>query len=161
MLNRRPLLQHIMLASLLCAALPAHAQIYKCTENGKTIYTDKPCRSGGETIEIRNAPSSSGSRLADDNMASLTEDLARDRRRSQIDREIRERQDKIASLQAALNKELEDIQYAKRFANNNLAGAMWRQSMSSEQEAKVQNYNMQIEAEQKAIDRLIDVRNSL
>lgn len=46
----RPL---IIVAAML--ALPVHAQIYKCTEDGKTVFSDKPCRPDAKPIEVRPA----------------------------------------------------------------------------------------------------------
>jgi hypothetical protein len=49
-----------LVLALLLAALPAHAQMYKCVnEKGVTQYTDKPCPAG-KGVEIRSKPASPG-----------------------------------------------------------------------------------------------------
>ncbi|MDG3063274.1 DUF4124 domain-containing protein [Thauera mechernichensis] len=35
--------RHILLAAGLLAASAAHAQVYKCVEDGKTVFADRPC----------------------------------------------------------------------------------------------------------------------
>lgn len=43
----------------LFVGLPAHAQVYKCTVDGKVVYQDGPCASGaGRVVDTR--PSSEG-----------------------------------------------------------------------------------------------------
>jgi len=34
-------------------ALPAHAQVYKCAEGGKTIYSQTPCAANAKPIELK------------------------------------------------------------------------------------------------------------
>jgi len=52
--------QALALAALLAAAVPAQAQIYKCVENGRQIYSDQPCPSGGGEVlkHVRRHPES-------------------------------------------------------------------------------------------------------
>lgn len=53
MITSRPI--HCVAAFLLLifAGVDAHAQIYKCEENGKTVFRDKPCKAGeGEKFNL-------------------------------------------------------------------------------------------------------------
>lgn len=34
---------------------PAQAQVYKCTENGKTVFSDVPCATGAKRVDVRPA----------------------------------------------------------------------------------------------------------
>lgn len=52
----------IIIVIALALALPAHAQVYKCTEGGKTVYSQTPCptsqsnlrpRSSGAALDMR------------------------------------------------------------------------------------------------------------
>lgn len=36
----------------LCLALPLQAEIYKCSKNGATEFSDKPCAANAETVEL-------------------------------------------------------------------------------------------------------------
>lgn len=39
-----------LIAMLLVACQPLHAELYKCTVNGRTLYTEKPCATGGTRL---------------------------------------------------------------------------------------------------------------
>jgi hypothetical protein len=43
---------HILAALLLAVGLAsAQAQVFRCEESGRTVYSDKPCASGGRTVD--------------------------------------------------------------------------------------------------------------
>jgi hypothetical protein len=48
----------LALFALFAAALPAHAQVYKCVDGGRTVYSQTPCPANAQSTTItRNAPS--------------------------------------------------------------------------------------------------------
>ncbi len=144
---------------LMCPPALAGTEIYKCTVNGKTNYTDQPC-DGGQKMEIHDT-GSSGSGMVDAGMVNVADDLERDRLRSKINRNIQEREERIGALRVQMEREISAIQRTKARANNNLAGATWEQSLSTQQEAITKQYDIQIQAEQRAIDRLLEERGRL
>ena len=38
---------------LIAAAMPAHAQVYKCTEGGKTVYSQTPCAENAKPMDLK------------------------------------------------------------------------------------------------------------
>lgn len=50
-----------MRAGAICAALlvlvatSSHAQVFKCTENGKTVFSDRPCGDTAREVDVRPA----------------------------------------------------------------------------------------------------------
>ena len=47
----------LALAAVLATALPAHAQVYKCVDGGRTVYSQTPCPSSAQSTTItRSAP---------------------------------------------------------------------------------------------------------
>jgi hypothetical protein len=46
----------IVITAIAFIALPAGAQVYKCTEGGRTVYADKPCASDAKAIDVPTAP---------------------------------------------------------------------------------------------------------
>lgn len=38
---------------LIAAAVPAHAQVYKCTEGGKTVYSQTPCAENATPMDLK------------------------------------------------------------------------------------------------------------
>lgn len=101
-------LRTLTAAALLAAALPLHAQMYKCVdERGVTHYTDKPppgCKSARE-VEIKPIPPVGGA------VKPRAEDLKReehDFQRRQADRERAEAKDK-AELERRCRQVRSDI----------------------------------------------------
>lgn len=45
----------MIVAVALAAALPVHAQVYKCQEGGKTVFSDIPCATNARQIDARPA----------------------------------------------------------------------------------------------------------
>lgn len=43
------------MAALLVAALPAQAQVYKCQDGGKTVFSDRPCSADARAVDVRPA----------------------------------------------------------------------------------------------------------
>lgn len=53
------------LALGLAASLPAHAQVYRCTEGGQTVYSDHPCGSRSVAVPlIDNTPTAADQKAA-------------------------------------------------------------------------------------------------
>jgi hypothetical protein len=88
-------LKGLLFAALLAAALPAHAQMYKCVdERGVTHYSDKPvggCK--GTEVDIRPIPPAGG-KVQDGNLDPARADADFNRRR--IERERVEQKEKLA-----------------------------------------------------------------
>ena len=59
--DRQMLMRASMVAQLLCVAVPAQAEIYKCTDaQGKTQYSDAPCGDGATLFVPEAAPAPAG-----------------------------------------------------------------------------------------------------
>lgn len=50
-----------LIVMLLATAVPAHAQIYKCQEGGRTVYAQTPCSTSAEVLNIKRSPPRPGS----------------------------------------------------------------------------------------------------
>mgnify|MGYP001352893322 CR=1 FL=1 len=51
----------VIILSLLALALPAQAQVYKCTEGGKTVYSQMPCGKEEKVLDIKRSVPRPGS----------------------------------------------------------------------------------------------------
>lgn len=145
----------IMIA-LAATTFPASA-IYQCKDaNGRTSFQDTPCASGaGKQLQVRPAsggsdstsqprpaPSSTSGTQASsshDPVAKVRQ-LERTNEISRIDREIRDIEYEIEKDQLEMERELTSLQQKKARANNNLAGATWEQSISTEMQAVTEKY---------------------
>lgn len=78
-----------------------------------------------------------------------------DRRQREIAYAIRDSEQEIDGYRAQMDRELAALQYKKSQANNNLAGATWEQSISTEMQAVSEKYRTKIQI---ARDRIVDLR---
>jgi hypothetical protein len=54
---RIPVLIPMLLAA--CVSLPLHAEVYKCMQDGKLIYSDRPCSANAQPLQTETLPLSS------------------------------------------------------------------------------------------------------
>ena len=80
--------------------------------------------------------------------------LERERRLTEIDREIKRLEGRIVDHRSEMGSEMDSLRRKKQFANNKLAGATWEQSISDEMNAVVQKYDALIRNDQNQIERL-------
>jgi hypothetical protein len=144
----------------LSGVLPAAAEVFKCTEDGKTVFQDRPCRSSGTAVKVQpangsmpNAPASS----PQDDLARTKSDIngmALERRRREIAYEIEKLESDIRGFERSRDAELRALRARKIAANNNLAGATWEQSISTEMQAVTEKYKTNIEGARSEIGQL-------
>ena len=99
-----------LLPLLLALALPVHAQVYKCTQDGKVTYSEAPCAHGTQRmLDVPPPPAAPADaqgelrRLQQQAQALQDERLAREERQAhadaQADRLAARRREKCARLQ--------------------------------------------------------------
>lgn len=154
--------------ALLAFSLDA-AAINKCVIDGKTVYTDAPCPTAAKATAI--APPASGFDRPESSVAAPGGMAAREkkvlgamvtsRRLAEIDGEIERSQGLISAYRNSMDTRLSLLRVRKLSANNNLAGATYEQSLSTEMDATVRAYTTKINIEQSKIDGLRAERASL
>ena len=132
------------------AAVPVHAQVYKCRDaGGTTVYSAQPCAVDAKLIDVR--PASGGSRQTASATAAIQppgevgssayaprslvqrgNDAAL---RRMLDDDITRKQGEIAAINAEHEAAQAALREKKGRARNNLAGATWEQSISDEMQA--------------------------
>ncbi|NCT82026.1 MAG: DUF4124 domain-containing protein [Comamonadaceae bacterium] len=127
----------------LAVAGAASAQ-FKCTgADGRISFQQTPCERGAKAapLELKPVP-----RSAEPSASEATPDWKRrdevalqqyaaERRVRELEAEISGLEAAIASRNAGTEAEISRLRNAKGRANNNLAGATWEQSLSSEMQA--------------------------
>lgn len=73
---------------------------------------------------------------------------------SEITREISLMEGRVDNYRRAMDSEMNRLRNKKLYANNNLAGATWEQSISDEMNAVASKYDSMIRAAQNRIDQL-------
>ena len=150
----------IIIVSLLLSG-GVNAEVYKCTlANGKVVFSGDPCQ-GSQKTEVINVyvprPQSSNAANADSTQTDYVEEQKGLSRRLKIDsvkRNILKTQRNIDSLLEEMDSKLVAIKNKKRSASNNLAGAEWETSLSTEMQAVTSQYNVKVELEREKLKRL-------
>lgn len=153
------------------AAFPValNAAVYKCKVDGATVYTSSPCVSGGTEIHVQETPAlakpggnetgdaSNGPGLGEEKTTRHSERAYLAQR--EIDkksREIKKHKKNIKRYRKRMRSELAALKRKKGYARNNLAGATWEQSISTEMRSVTEKYQQMIDSEKYDIDALKD-----
>lgn len=135
----------------LAYTISAPAQsIYKCIDdNGKTTFSQRPCADNAEKVTVKDhnsgisvGPSGDFSKMRDGNKS------------RQLERRIQILEDEIDLLHSSRDRDLAALRRKKRYANNNLAGATWEQSISTEMQSITASYAQRIESRRDEISQL-------
>lgn len=150
----------LVVIALTLSASSAQA-LYKCTgSKGEVTFQDAPCANAQkqQAMTVRAAPPDAAASVAGGPEQRLLATMTRDRR-------IRELEFAIASLDAdvvnrnrQMNLELDELRNRKAYAKNNLAGATWEQSLSTEMQSVSAKYKTMNEAD---FERLKQLRGEL
>jgi hypothetical protein len=140
-----------------------HAETYKCQGNGTVTYQQQPCASGTAKATLA-APDAVSDDAARAHRSRFEADNAVRRaaaRAKSIDEQIAYNQTRITAYEAMMDAELAALRAKKGQARNNLAGATWEQSISTEMEAVAANYATKIRIAQDEIAALRKERPGL
>lgn len=109
---------------LACLSTPAFA-VYKCEVDGKTVYQDNPCSTGGREAGIAAHPAKNPDarrQLAQDKAKVNRLERERHRKEAQDAREQRQ----AARSAAARKKKCDNLALRKKWADEDAARASWR-----------------------------------
>jgi predicted RNase H-like nuclease (RuvC/YqgF family) len=148
-------------AALLTVMTAPVIAVNKCVNDaGQVVYQTAPCPAtakGSElTLQKASQPSVTSAVDAEElkRIQQTAGKMERDRKLTEIDREISRLEGQIVDHRSAMNDQIASLQRKKQSANNNLAGATWEQSISDEMSAVSQKYDALIRNDQSRIDVL-------
>ena len=126
----------VVIVALLSSS-PAVAEIYKCVEDGKTIYQDQPCRGAGSAITLTPAVSEVDVTATDreesaSRMKAQVNEMAQSRRKRDIAYEIDGLERNLRDYERAENAELVALRDEKNYNDHNYAGALWQREQMQE-----------------------------
>lgn len=132
------------------------ATVHVCTDaDGKKSFQDKPCKQGlkAETKVMETDPNL---RSTYDPTAKTTayQQMRAENNRLQLDRDIRRSENKILEHTRKMQSDLSALRNKKNRANNNLAGAEWENSISTEMQAVTSKYSTLITSEEARLANL-------
>jgi hypothetical protein len=161
-------------------ALPVHADVYKCLENGKTVYGDQPCKDGGGRIDVQPAtgsvpPASSavdsqpGEAATEaekgpgnlESMRKFSQEAERERRIREMDNKISKAQSRLQQLEAEQASEMAALARRRKAVSNDLADQTEQISIAKKQEAAALKYESKMKNERAKLERLQKEREQL
>ena len=152
----------ILTVTLACAA--ASADVYKCKKDGKTVFSDQPCSQGAEKISVKPATGHADTVSEADAVAASKAFVDRTNlsaKKNSLDLDISITTARIHSLQNERDRELNALRDKKKRANDNLAGAVWEDSISNEMIAITNSYATRIAVEERKLAQLNAKRAAL
>lgn len=144
----------IILAVMLtvCPTFSANAEVYKCAD-GK--YQADPCDETSKPVDLSNV----GSVVASGSAAGAVDYGKKQEISAYIDnqrvsREINKLENDRRQVLERRDQRMRDLQNDRRYANNNLAGAAWQQSLAQEMAAIAQQADTQVASIDRQIEQL-------
>jgi len=126
----------------------AHAEIYKCVSGGKTVFSQQPCAPDAATVTPKYVQPSADSiaqrKDATEKMSATSKDIDREHRIMDIDLEMQRLDESERQTQNKRLLELRVLEEQGRYANNNLAGATWEQSLAMKMQAVNGRYDSEL-----------------
>lgn len=163
----------LLATTLLFISPLAVAEVYKCTEDGKTIYSQDPCSEESEIVDLSNVGSVVGVSHAGTvsiESSGVTkpapigdhrQDVSSYLKAQELRREITKLEYKRNQVFKERDLSLKQLKQRKNYANNNLAGASWEQSLSQEMQAVTAAADSQISSIDRQIASFQQQLNSL
>lgn len=150
----------VLLLVLGLSAESSAAAVYKCSVAGKTVYQDRPCvgaTAEQNQLELRADPAAPAAASPAEAQESTRAFLARRdvvNLRSALTAEIGRLEQDSANARASMDLELRRLRTAQGTAANNLAGAQYLNSITTEMQAVTQRYQARIDNNEQRIARL-------
>lgn len=141
----------IALAVFISAPVAGETSFYQCKDKwGQPVFSQRPCGEDATQGSIK-APLESGSTQDDqESWAKVSADNAV----REAERDIARRESQLDQLEKVRDQKIAELQRRTDYANNNLAGAQYRESLATEMQAVNGQYQGKIDREQGDIDRI-------
>ena len=137
--------------ALLPVTVTAQTTVYHCADpRGQPVFSDHPCGDKALRVTIT-GPQAIGSVGPS---SPVWRRISADNALRDAERELQRREDRIAQYARDRDQRISALRVQGSTANNNIAGAQYRESLATEMQAVTQQYNAKIQGGQRDIDRL-------
>ncbi|AUD59108.1 hypothetical protein L5M43_14545 [Shewanella sp. SW36] len=152
----------ILLALVLTSGptFSAFAEVYKCAD-GK--YQADPCDENSQPVDlsgvgsfIKSSDSISQSSVSSNATSDKKKEISTYIEKQRIAREITRLEGDRKRVIAERDQRLRNLRESRQYANNNLAGATWEQSLAQEMTATAQEADTQVSSIDRQIEQLKD-----
>lgn len=130
-----------------------NASIYRCEKADVVEFSQFPCGKGAKKIAVKEQNPSLSSTVGRHTEADNSQ-IESYIRIKQLAQKVRQHQDKVDTLTANMNKEISQLKNQSDAQLNNLSGAKKETAIANQMVNVSQRYDLQIEREQREIDRL-------
>lgn len=154
------MLKRTLLVIALVVPALSYGAVYQCKENGQTVFSDRPCGNDAKEIEVKAAQKVGGS-MGGDRASEFLEHRDKKRQLQLIDRKIDRLKKKRQQVKGYMDNALIQYQRDKARANNNLAGAVWENSLAEEARVLRERYQSEIDEINREIDRQREKRKGV
>ena len=134
---------------------PVSAEVYKCKKDDTTVFSDKSCDQNAKKIEIRYPTEVLSVDEAKKESEALKKKADFVTKKRLLRNEITRKESSVDMLTKEMNRKLDELRQKKLMAANNLAGAIWENSLSEEMNAVSMDYGARIEKVRREIDLLV------
>ncbi|MGI2141920.1 hypothetical protein [Shewanella baltica] len=138
----------------------ANAEVYKCAD-GK--YQADPCDENSRPVDlsgigsfIKSSDSISHSSVGSNATSDKKKEISTYIEKQRIAREITRLEGDRKRVIAERDQRLRNLRESRQYANNNLAGATWEQSLAQEMTATAQEADTQVSSIDRQIEQLKD-----
>ncbi|MGI2027770.1 hypothetical protein [Endozoicomonas acroporae] len=141
------------IVAIVCAlsmSIFASAEIFKCKIDDSTVFSDKPCGTSLRKVVLKQVSTMQG--MSKEGI----EQSNKNTKAILIEDKIDRAEEQIKSYEKMMDQELASLKRKKLRANNNLAGATWEESISTEMKSVTEKYNVRIEMKRDEIKQLRD-----
>ncbi len=126
----------------------SQAGVYKCVIDGKTTYSGDPCSDSAEKIEVTiRKPKQRDIETVNNRNERISLIL----KASALKKKILKSEKNIVNLHESMDGEINRLKRKKLLARNNLAGATWKNSISSEIDTVIERQKIKINSEENKI----------
>lgn len=154
----------VAIATLSYQSISYAGQYHVCTDsNGKKLFTSNPCPEDHAATTKSYKPSTNSTQSSRVNLEDNEsyQSMRDNNRRLELKRNIKKSENNLQSFEARRDNELARLRLKKNSANNNAAGAIWLQSISTEMGTVNDRYKSKIESEQRKLDRMLNELSGL
>lgn len=151
------MLKRTLLILTLTAPALSYGAVYQCKVNGQMTFSDRPCGDNAKKIDVRPAPKVGGD-MGAGSAGEFLEYRDEKRRVQLIDRKIDQLKNKRQRVKGHMDTALIQYQRDKARANNNLAGAVWENSLAEEAQVLRERYQSEIDEINREIERQYKLR---
>lgn len=141
-------MRYLVFMLVAISAPAAHAEIYKCVSGGKTVFSQQPCAPDASTVTPKyvqpSAESVAQRKEATEKLSASSKNIDREHRIMEIDLEMQRLDESEQVTQNNRLLELRRLEEQGRYANNNLAGATWEQSLAMKMQAVNGRYDSEL-----------------